>query len=53
MYVKRLRVCDAMQTWPRYILIKLIQLRTGHELVCEWFKNRWIQKDVVVENPKQ
>jgi hypothetical protein len=33
-YVKRLRMFDVMQTWPRYVLSKLVQFRTGrHALV--------------------
>jgi hypothetical protein len=38
-YVKRLRMFDVMQTWPRYVLSKLVQFRTGHALVEGWFKD--------------
>jgi hypothetical protein len=41
----KLRMFDVMQTWPRYVLSKLVQFRTGHALVGGWFKDRGIQKD--------
>jgi hypothetical protein len=36
---------DVIQTWPRYVLSRLIQFLTGNALASEWFKDQGIKKD--------
>ncbi|KAA8915921.1 hypothetical protein TRICI_001935 [Trichomonascus ciferrii] len=45
-----------MKFWPRYVISKLVQFRTGYSLAGEWFKERGIQRDegtpAIAENSK-